>query len=91
METKADEECPVLSNPHPDRSDAWESCCFKCDRQSTVYFGQLTFSFTVLGFCAIMLVDADGDCNKGSPYIGLISFLLGKIMSSVVDSTNHRQ
>jgi hypothetical protein len=41
---------------------------------------------SVFGFCAIMLVKADGDCNKSSPFIGLISFLMGKLLNSVVTS-----
>jgi hypothetical protein len=67
----------------------WTSCCLKSDRQATVYFGQLAFSFAVLAFSAGMLVVANGDCNKSSPYIGLISFLLGKLLSTVTDS-GHR-
>ena len=72
----------------PDEERAlWRSCCLQIDRQATVYFGQLAFSFSVLGFSAAMLVAADGDCNKVSPYIGLISFLPGKLLSSVTDSS----
>jgi len=66
----------------------WNSCCLKTDRQAVVYFGQLSFSFAVLVFCGAMLVVADGDCNKSSPYIGLISFLLGKLLSAVSDSSH---
>jgi len=62
----------------------WRSCCLTTDRQAMVYIGQLLFSFSVLGFSAVMLVLADGDCNKSSPYIGLISFLMGKLLSTVV-------
>jgi hypothetical protein len=65
----------------------WVSCCLTTDKQAVVYFGQLSFSFSVLIFCCTMLVLADGDCNKSSPYIGLISFLLGKLLSSVTDSS----
>ena len=64
----------------------WQSCCITADKQATVYFGQLAFSFAVLSFSSVMLVIADGDCNKSSPYIGLISFLLGKLLSNVVAS-----
>ena len=80
----------VINNmPRPEivQEKIWRSCCLTIDRQATVYFGQLAFSFAVLGFSAAMLIAADGDCNKGSPYIGLISFLLGKLLSSVTDST----
>jgi hypothetical protein len=61
----------------------WRSCCLRTDRQATVYIGQLVFSFSVLGFSASMLVLANGDCNKSSPYIGLISFLMGKLLSTI--------
>jgi hypothetical protein len=66
----------------------WVSCCLETDRQAVVYFGQLSFSFSVLIFCCAMLVLADGDCDKSSAYISLISFLLGKLLSTVVDSKN---
>ena len=66
----------------------WNSCCLKTDRQAVVYFGQLSFSFAVLAFSCGMLVIAEGDCNKSSPYIGLISFLLGKLLSTVTDSSH---
>ena len=65
----------------------WRSCCLETDKSAVVYIGQLVFSFTVLGFSAIMLMKANGDCEQSSPYIGLISFLLGKLLSSVTDST----
>jgi len=78
---------PVITTPVVQRA-TWVSCCLKTDRQAVVYFGQLSFSFSVLVFCAAMLVLADGDCNKSSPYIGLISFLLGKLLSSVTDSSH---
>ena len=64
----------------------WESCCLRTDRQAAIYIGQLVFSFAILGFSAGMLVTADGDCNQSSPYIGLISFLMGKLLSSVTTS-----
>ena len=65
----------------------WNSCCLKTDRQAVVYFGQLSFAFAVLAFSCSMLVVAEGDCNRSSPYIGLISFLLGKL-STVTDSSH---
>jgi hypothetical protein len=73
-----------MADGYPEPGTTWRSCCITTDRQSTVYIGQLLFSFTVLGFSAVMLVLADGDCNKSSPYIGLISFLMGKLLSTVV-------
>ncbi len=66
----------------------WKSCCLSTDRQALVYFGQLSFSLSVLGICTTMLILADGECNRSSPYISLIAFLLGKLLSSVVDSSH---
>ena len=66
----------------------WKSCCLRTDRQAVVYLGQLSFSLSVLGISCAMLIIADGDCNKSSPYISLIAFLLGKLLSQVVDSTH---
>jgi hypothetical protein len=34
----------------------WVSCCLETDRQAVVYFGQLSFSFSVLIFCCAMLI-----------------------------------
>ena len=66
----------------------WKSCCLRTDRQAVVYLGQLSFSLSVMGVCTTMLVLADGDCDRSSPYISLIAFLLGKLLSQVVDSTH---
>lgn len=65
----------------------WESCCLKTDKHAISYFGQLFVTTSVLGISTYFLLRADGDCNKSSPWIGMISFLLGKILSSVVSST----
>lgn len=80
----------VKSNnlPLTHENDSWKSCCLRTDRQMVVYIGQILFSFAVLSFSGVMLYVADGSCEKSSPYIGLISFLLGKILSSVTDSTH---
>jgi hypothetical protein len=72
--------------PPPKEKVIWRSCCFQLDPKGVAYAGQFTISMTVLGISTYMLFQADGDCNKSSPYIGLISFLLGKILSTVVSS-----
>lgn len=66
----------------------WKSCCLRTDRQAVVYLGQLSFSLVVMGVSCTMLILAEGDCNRSSPYISLIAFLLGKLLSQVVDSTH---
>ena len=68
------------------RRQTWKSCCLEADRQMMVWFGQLLLMLSVLAFCAVQLVAADGECDRSSPYIGLISFILGKALASVVDS-----
>lgn len=65
----------------------WESCCIRTDAHAIVYFGQLLISIIILAFSFIMLIKADGNCEKSSAYIGLISFLMGKLLSSVMSST----
>ena len=71
-----------------EESTTWKSCCLRSDRQLVVYLGQLSFSLSVLGISCGMLILADGNCEKSSPYISLIAFLLGKLLSQVVDSTH---
>ena len=76
----------LVSEPPPQNDRPWRSCCLETDRRAVIYYGQLGFAFSVFAFSGAMLVLADGDCNRSSPYIGLISFLLGKLLSSVTDS-----
>lgn len=64
--------------------DTWRSCCIEADRQIIIYFGQLFLSVYVLVFCAVMLVRSNGDCDRSSPYIGLISFILGKALGTFI-------
>ena len=66
--------------------DVWRSCCFQLSPPGVAYCGQFTVTMMVLAISTYMLIKADGDCNKSSPFIGLISFVLGKILSSVISS-----
>jgi len=66
----------------------WNSCCLRTDKRAVVYLSQIGFAFCVLGFSCTMLVVSKGDCEQSSPYFSLISFLLGKLLSSVVDTKN---
>ena len=67
--------------------DEWRSCCFRLSPQFIAYFGQLFVTSSIIGLSAYMLIQADGDCNRSSPFIGLLSFVLGKILSSVITSS----
>ena len=64
--------------------ETWDSCCFRVEKNMVVYITQTLFSFCILVFCAFMLHNADGDCNRASPYLSIVSFLLGKLLSSVM-------
>ena len=69
-----------------DKKEVWESCCIRTNPHAIAYIGQICISSLIIGFSFIMLIKADGNCEKSSPYIGLISFLMGKLLSSVVGS-----
>ena len=71
----------------------WHSCCFAggTDKQMVLYFGQLGISTAILAFSFLQLIRAEGNCDRSSPYIGLISFLMGKLLASVVDSNSQAQ
>ena len=69
-----------------DKTEVWESCCIRTNRHAIAYIGQIAISSLIIGFSFIMLIKANGNCEQSSPYIGLISFLMGKLLSSVVGS-----
>ena len=76
----------VRSGEKKEKREVWESCCLQTDSHAVAYFGQLSISILILAFSFIMLIKANGSCEQSSPYIGLISFLMGKLLSSVVGS-----
>ena len=82
---------PLATQGTPRRQ--WHSCCFTggTDKQMVLYFGQLGISTAILAFSFLQLIRADGNCDRSSPYIGLISFLMGKLLASVVDSNSQAQ
>jgi hypothetical protein len=67
-------------------NNEWRSCCFTADRHVIIYVSQLMVACSVLGFSGFMLHQGGGDCEKSSPYLGLISFILGKLLSHVTPS-----
>ena len=69
------------------KKEVWESCCIRTNPHAIAYIGQLLISIIILAFSFIMLIKANGNCEQSSPYIGLISFLMGKLLSSVMTST----
>lgn len=83
-----DRENQIYNPPQEHVQEGWRSCCFTLNPHGVAYAGQFIFAMSVLFFCCLMLINADGDCNKSSAYIGLISFLMGKLLSTVQTSTN---
>jgi hypothetical protein len=69
---------------HTETVDVWTCCGRKAKKEAVVCIGQYVIMILILSFSSVMLVVADGDCQKSSPYIGLISFVLGKALASVV-------
>jgi len=53
-----------------------------------VWLGQLVVSMSVLAFAAHQIQAAEGSCDRASAAWGIISFILGRTLSAVVDSTN---
>jgi hypothetical protein len=79
---------PIQEEHHePVVVDEWRSCCFRLSPQFIAYFGQLFITSSIIALCAYMLIVADGDCNRSSPFFSLLSFMLGKILSSVITSS----
>ena len=70
-----------------DESHVWKSACLRMDKNMIVYLAQFLTTLLILTFCAFMLAKSEFDCNKSSPYIGLISFILGKLLATI--STTH--
>ena len=65
----------------------WKSCCLKSDKSMIVFISQMITTLLILAFCAFQLAKSEFDCNKSSPYIGLVSFILGKLLATI--STTH--
>ncbi len=79
---------PIEEPPEPEPAaiDEWRSCCFRMSPPAIAYFGQVFVTVAIIGISTYQLHLADGDCNRSSPYIGLLSFVAGKILSSVITS-----
>ena len=73
LEVKDDEEEPRI----------WTSCCLRVNSEMIQYVGQLLVTMSVIAISTVMLLKADGDCSISSPWVGLLSFILGKILNNV--------
>lgn len=54
----------------------WESCCFRVDRACVMFIVQTLIGSGLLTFCAYRL-STEADCDRASPYWGLIGTLCG--------------
>jgi hypothetical protein len=70
----------------PQEEKIWDSCCFRVSKMAVAYIGQMLVVVMVLSICTYFLIEAQGSCDRSSPYISLISFILGKVLSQVVTS-----
>ena len=64
----------------------WKSCCFHIDPHGAAYLGQFIIITGVISFSFIMLIQSKGKCEESSPYFSLISFILGKLLSTIISS-----
>tara|TARA_R110000772_G_C13222865_1_gene432015 strand:+ start:498 stop:806 length:309 start_codon:yes stop_codon:yes gene_type:complete len=74
----------IVSENIVDKKTTWRSGCITTDKNAVIYFGQLFFSTILVCLCSVMLIRADGDCSASSSYINILSFLAGKLLSTVV-------
>ena len=79
-----------IENDIHENAKVWRSCCFNLDSHCVAYVGQFIFTMSVLGFCIVMLIKANGSCEQSSSYINIISFMMGKILSSVMSSSREK-
>jgi len=54
----------------------WESCCFRVDRACVMFIVQTLIGGGLLTFCGYRL-STETNCDKASPYWGLIGTLCG--------------
>jgi hypothetical protein len=64
-------------------NDVWESCCLRTNRHAVTYISQVIISIIVIIISTSMIIISSGECNRSSPWIGLVSFVLGKVLSTV--------
>ena len=53
----------------------WKSCCFELHRESSLFFGKLGISLSVIALCSYQLITLK-DCNYQSLYSSLLSSII---------------
>ena len=85
IEVKQIEEEPENGVPVPiHQLKIWRSCCLVADKKMIVYLSQMMFALMILLFSCFQLTKYSDQFNIASPYYSLISFILGKLLSSIV-------
>jgi hypothetical protein len=57
----------------------WKSCCFRIDRDASVFFSVYVIIIAVIGFCFYQLVHLH-DCEAQSAYLGVLTMILGVLL-----------
>ena len=73
---------PVVRPPPQTR---WHSCCFTMDKSFVMYIVQTVIGIGLLLFCSYRL-STEPDCDKASPYWGLIGTVCGFFFNQVANS-----
>ena len=58
----------------------WRSCCIETDKRACVFGVQTVIAISSLMFSGFMLVRYNGECDTSSPYINIITFILGSFV-----------
>jgi ABC-type nickel/cobalt efflux system permease component RcnA len=61
----------------------WTSCCVRVNKSVVIYFSQLFIGVLVLAFAFYQLVRSNFQCDQSSPYLSLISFVLGTYVARI--------
>ena len=53
----------------------WKSCCFELHKESSLFFGKMVISLSVIALCSYQLITLK-DCNYQSLYSSLLSSII---------------
>lgn len=83
-EKKTEVTYTIENNDNNGNIKTWRSMCLTVDKTMTVYIIQFIITLFILSFSAYMLSRSEYNCERSSPYINLIMFILGKVLASVM-------
>lgn len=70
-----------------DSDHTWQSCCLTIDKQLVMFIVQTIIGIGLMCFCAYQLATVP-DCEKNSPYWGLIGTLCGFFFRKMGSATS---